>query len=199
MNCVIERGEIKPYTIVVGFDSQRHFRRFADPARQHDFGVAHTTLHFAGTVSKHRQCVARGKHLRLSATAGAICAVSGLDLQFRLLTVLGDHSHHRFGVITLQPRQRRIALYCGGGLRFLSQCFFRREVQAFGAQLTLVGTGDHLHHADAAHGHEIPGQAVAIAPVKRQIIDCELDHRIGQLPSGNRAVAQRSDSVIVSR
>ncbi len=103
------------------------------------------------------------------------------DLETRRRRLLVDQSQHRFGVVAIEPGERRSALdRCDGDILFRER-LLRLELIALGAQAQFFRTGELLHDPDAAHGHEIARKAESIGAVDRQIVDAQAQHRIRAL------------------
>jgi hypothetical protein len=113
--------------------------------------------------------------------AGAQSRLHRFPLQIGFGVLLVDDPGHALGKVTLHPRQRDVALQRGArvGQRGLFACEF--VLGAAALDLALLGARKLLHHADLAHGHEIPRKAVAIRPVNRQVVEPQSQLGVRQL------------------
>jgi hypothetical protein len=130
----------------------------------------------------HPKGGASGQHVCLCAASTAVGACSSLDRQCRLRALLGKHGEHCFTVVTVEPREGSVAFDRGGEPVLFGGRLVGPALEAFGPQATLVGAGQFLHDADPAHRHEIAGKTVTLVARDRQVVDAELQYRIGQLP-----------------
>ena len=65
--------------------------------------------------------------------------------------------------------------------------------EALAAQRTLLVTRDFLHHADAAHRHEVAPGAEAIGAFDGKVVDADLHDGVGKLSRGDGHLARRND------
>ena len=132
---------------------------------------------------------ARREDFGLRALAAAVQRLGSLDLEFCLGNLRLQQLTNRFQVRAVEPGSRRVPLQVrdSGLARDLGQIDL-----AFGAAragTAFIGPGQLLHEADRAHRHEVAGDAVAIRAVDRQVVEAELEHRVGQLARGRSHLA----------
>ena len=114
-----------------------------------------------------------------------------------MATLLVDDRQLSFGVVTVEPSQRGIALNGGNARGFLGKRLLRLTIETLRTRLAFFGTRDFLHDADAAHRHEIPRHAPRIRPVHRKVVDAQRRDRVGKLRGGDGHLARRADGEIL--
>ena len=194
-----ERARIEADRIDRRLARQRRIRVIPNPARQGDFRGAYFAPELACAIIEKHQCITRSQNIGQVASSRPIATLRSFDLELGLAALLRYHRLHRFCIITIQPRQRGIALDCGEAHILFGERLFRFALEALGARLALFGAGEFLHHADAAHGHEVACQAEPIGRIDRKIIDAERSDRIGQLPGGHGHFARSGDGGVLRR
>src|SRR5258708_17224021 len=86
---------------------------FDDPASQASLGGANTAVELARAVVQRHQGGASSKSIGLVAAPGSVCAVGRFDFQATLGGLLEDDLRHGLGVVAVEPRKGRVALYRG--------------------------------------------------------------------------------------
>ena len=152
----------------------------ADPSGQHQGGALDLPLGLQLLVLQHRQRRASAEEIGLAAAAAFKGDLGPLNLQPRLLRLLAQQFELRQRVMALDPGQRGFAPHGGDGQLPFGKHPLRITLQPLHLELAFLGAGHFLHHADPAHGHEIPCEAQAIRTVERQVVDAEFQHRVGQ-------------------
>ena len=172
-----------------GARSQRQLRVFSHPTTQLRGRDGDLTLGQRETIAQLLDRSARREDLGLRSLAAAVQRLRSLNLQFGLGDLRLQQLAHRLLVRTFQPGHRRVPLQVrnGGLAGDLRQIDLALGAAHAGA--ALVRPGQLLHQPDRAHRHEVAGDAVAVGTVDRQVVETELEHRVGQLTGGRSRLA----------
>ena len=182
----VQVGEVELQRLNVRLPGEAALGIRPDPARQRDLRGAKLTLEQGTAIFKAHQCRARAKHIGLAAAPAAVSGLGCADQRLGVLPQPLQDGAHLLRVVPIQPCKRRVALHVRE--RRLPACPFALgfPLAALAAQPALLLAGKFLHHADAAHGHEIVREAVAVRSRHRQVVHAETQDRIGKLARRDR-------------
>src|SRR3569623_2051705 len=154
---------------------QRQLDGIAYPAREGELRHTHALRRLARAVFEFGEGTACRDEICL-ATAPTLISRSGrIDRQACLDDLLGDEPHHGLGIVAIKPGDRGIAIDLDQSRFSFGNCAFDIMFTASASQFAFFCTREFLTDTDAAHGHEIARETVAVPTIDGQGVDTELE------------------------
>jgi len=117
----------------------------------------------------------------------------GVDLQLHFGHLPIHHDLHTFGEIAIDPRTRNIAAQCRLDIHEHGLLFRGHAVGELSFEVALPCTGEILHDADLAHGHEVRSQTPRLGGGHRQVVDADYSLGVWELAGGLCSLLCRND------
>ena len=153
----------------------------ADPAGKPDRGGLDLLCSQTKAIVDQRRRQPGSKHVGLRAPPAPVGRVGGLDLQAGFDALALQEFDHALLEMPLQPGHRSVAAQVGECHRTCGFCGLGFPVETRRPGRELVAACDFLHHADRAHGHEVACQAEPVRAVEGQVVEADLERRVGTL------------------
>mmetsp|Transcript_5424 Transcript_5424/g.20631 ORF Transcript_5424/g.20631 Transcript_5424/m.20631 type:complete len:407 (-) Transcript_5424:230-1450(-) len=173
--------------------AQRFIGRVADETCEPYGCDLDLALGLVEPVAQGLDLAAPGVHVGLGPAAAAVLRLGRLHLLAGLRDLPEQLLAHRLGEGAVQPGERGVALHRGHRLPALGLGQRHVALGPRAAGRTLFGAGELLHQTDRAHRHEVACDAEAVRAIDRQVVQAELEDRIGALSGRHGPLPRGTD------
>ena len=153
----------------------------ANPAFKSRLSRSEALIDLACTIIQLGQRSACRDHINLRGASTAIGSFSGRQLEGGRCFFLRNQRHHGFGVVTVEPRQGRVALDAGNESGLFRHCPVTFTIEALCAKFALSGARKFLTDPDAPHSEIVAPDTEAMGAIDGPAIETNSHYRIGEL------------------